>query len=82
MQLFPFLSLICSKELRLGRTTSSHPDNPSAPGELLFMHLVLCSFLLLGSFALVLVVKYIDWLFQLLFPPLALNLSEICIASI
>ena len=45
-----FLSLICSKELRLCRTTSSHPDNPSAPGELLFMHLVLCSFRLLGFF--------------------------------
>ena len=50
VQLLLFLSLICSKELRLCRTTSSHPDNPSAPGELLFMHLVLCSFRLLGSF--------------------------------
>ena len=81
-----FLSLICSKELRLCRTTSSHPDNPSAPGDLASCSLCTCCFALSPAWLymhLVLVVKYIDWLFQLLFaPPVAFNLSEMCIASI
>ena len=81
-----FLSLICSKELRLCRTTSSHPDNPSAPGDLASCSLCTWCFALSPAWLymhLVLVVKYIDWLFQLLFaPPVAFNLSEMCIASI